>query len=211
MPSNSHPIFARFYRLISEASDAQIAKHRDELLAGLSGEVVEVGCGNGLNFAHYPIEVTRVTAIEPDPYLRRVALEAAPAASVPTDVTSGSADSLDVEDASVDAVVFSLVLCSVPDQSSALSEAQRVLRPGGELRFYEHVVSPKQRFSRFQTATDRVWPHLFGGCHTARNTTDAIESAGFEDITFRRFDLKAGPIALPVSPHVLGRAVSSHP
>jgi ubiquinone/menaquinone biosynthesis C-methylase UbiE len=209
MSDLSHPIFARFYRVISNASDRQVAPHRAEMLDGLAGTVVEVGCGNGLNFVHYPSSVERVIAIEPDPYLRGVAEAAAAEAAVEVDLRDGRADDLDLDDSSVDGVVFSLVLCSVPDQAAALAEAHRVLRPGGSLRFYEHVVSPTDRLSRVQRGVDRVWPRLFGGCHTSRDTTAAIENAGFTDVDFRRFDLTVGPVPLPVSPHVLGSAVSS--
>ncbi len=208
MSEFSHPIFARFYRVISEASDRQIAGHRVELLAGLSGDVVEVGCGNGLNFSHYPPGVSGVVAFEPDPYLRHRAEAAVAHATCPIEVRDGEAGHLAVADSSVDAVVFSLVLCSVPQPDRALSEARRVLRPGGEIRFYEHVVSESPRFARGQRAVDSVWPRLFGGCHTARDTAGTIRRAGFSDIELHRFDLTVGPIRLPVSPHVLGTAVS---
>lgn len=209
MAELSHPIFARVYRVLSTASDRQIAAHRAEMLDGLAGTVVEVGCGNGLNFAHYPAAVDRVIAIEPDPYLRRLATAAATTASVSVDVAPGTADALPVGDGVTDAVVFSLVLCSVTDQGRALAEAQRVLRAGGSLRFYEHVLAPTRGLARVQRAVDGVWPRLFGGCHTARDTTTAIAAAGFTDLEFRRLDLTIGPLPIPVTPHVLGTAISS--
>jgi len=209
MPTNDsvhHPIFARFYRRISEASRVMLDKHRIELLSGLHGRVIEVGCGNGLNFAHYPADVDHVLGVEPESYLRELAIRAAAASPIDITVVAGMANALPADDASVDAVVFSLVLCSVDDQAAALAEAARVLTPRGELRFYEHVVSPTARLASVQRGTDVVWPKLFGGCRTARDTVGSIESARFTDVDFRRFDLKAGPVPTPVSPHVLGRA-----
>lgn len=182
------------------------AVHRVELLADLSGRVVEVGAGSGINFAHYPDTVTEVLAVEPEPYLRAMATGAARLAPVPVTVLDGIADQLPLEDASCDAAVASLVLCSVPDQASALSELHRVIRPGGELRFYEHVRASTQRFARVQEALDVVWPRLGGGCHTSRDTLSAIRSAGFEVIQLREFTFRPSIVTAPVAPHILGRA-----
>ena len=136
-----HPIFARLFDRLVRKADPQQAEPRVELLAGLSGRVIEVGAGNGINFANYPREVTEVVAVEPETYLRQKAAGAAASAPVPVTVVDGLADALPAEDSSFDAAVTSLVLCSVPDQQSALGEIARVLKPGGELRFYEHVLS----------------------------------------------------------------------
>lgn len=199
-----HPIFARVYTVLSRGAErAGMAEHRTELLAGLAGRVIEVGAGNGLNFAHYPAAVTEVVAVEPEPYLRARAIEAAARAPVPVRVLDGIAEQLPVTDASLDAGVTSLVLCSVSDQRAALAELFRVIEPGGELRFYEHVVAESERLSRVQRAIDAVWPMLSGGCHTARDTPRRIAEAGFEITEIRRFDF--GPPS-PVRPHVIGRA-----
>jgi ubiquinone/menaquinone biosynthesis C-methylase UbiE len=183
-----HPRFARFYlRLSAKSEQAGVAGHRDRLLAGLTGRVIEVGAGGGLNFAHYPTSVTEVIAIEPDRTLREVALTAARDAPVTVRVVPGHAQALPGEDASVDAVVVSLVLCSVPDQARALAEAARVLRPGGQLRFYEHVRAAGALAGRAQDAITPVWRRLGGGCHPNRDTTAAITAAGFEIEQIDRF------------------------
>src|SRR5215217_4639291 len=131
-----HPLFARVYARVGHLMDAEIGDHRQRLLAGLTGRVLEVGAGNGLNFPHYPATVTEVLAIEPEPYLRHLALATARQAPVPIRVVDSTAEALPAPDATVDAVVASLVLCSVIDLEGALAEVRRVLRPGGRLRFY---------------------------------------------------------------------------
>ncbi|GAA0596526.1 methyltransferase domain-containing protein [Kribbella sandramycini] len=200
-----HPVFARIYARVRPQMDAQgVAAHRARLLAGLSGAVVEIGCGDGGNFGHYPPSVTSVLAVEPEPYLRARA-ESAPA-SVPVQVVDGTADRLPLAENSMDAVVTSLVLCSVPDQATTLAEARRVLRPDGELRFYEHVAGMPGRLQRVLDAT--IYPALSGGCHLHRDTLGAITAAGFTVTEVDRFDFPATGFN-PAAPHILGRATKA--
>jgi ubiquinone/menaquinone biosynthesis C-methylase UbiE len=202
-----HPLFARFFDRLSRVMEKEVGRWREQLLAGLSGRVVEVGAGNGINFSHYPGTVEEVIAVEPEPYLRAKAEAAAQTASVPVSVRPGVADALELEDASVDAAVASLVLCSVPDQGSALAELRRVIKPGGELRFLEHVRSSAPRKARFQSNADRsgIWPLVAGGCHCSRDTVGAIRVAGFDIVQTEDLDL--GPSWVITNPHVLGNAV----
>lgn len=203
--SVQNPLFARLWSWMSRHEPDNIVRHRDELLAGLSGRVIEIGAGTGSNFAHYPETVDQVVAVEPEPYLREQAQKEAASAKVPIEVIDGTADHLPVEDASFDAAVACLVLCSVPDQASALAELRRVLRPGGELRFYEHVLSKRRAVALSQRAVDRVfWPHAFGNCHTARDTPAAIAAAGFA-VEQQRLT-KVSQIMVPVAWHAIGRA-----
>ena len=202
------PRFARMYRKAAARADRRgAAGHRTLLLEGLHGRVVEVGAGHGLNFAHYPVTVTEVIAIEPEPNLRADAETAAAAAPVPVAVQPGTADVLPLADGEVDAAVASLVLCSVPHQASALAELLRVLRPGGELRFYEHVIARSHPLRALLQAADRsgLWPALAGGCHPARDTGAGIEAAGFEIERCDRFGFSASAIE-PSVPHILGVA-----
>jgi SAM-dependent methyltransferase len=201
-----HPIFARLFDRLVRKADPQQADHRRELLAGLSGRVIEVGAGNGINFANYPAEVTEVVAVEPEAYLREKAVAAAAEALVPVTVVDGLADALPAEDATFDAAISSLVLCSVPDQARALTEIRRVLRPGGELRFYEHVLASDPKVARLQNRIEPVWRFCGGGCHPNRDTPAAIEAAGFEIDRCRRFPFKPGPLMTAVEPHVIGVA-----
>ena len=206
-PSISHPLFARLWSLMSRHEPGEIRRHRDELLAGVAGRVIELGAGAGSNFAHYPATVERVVAVEPEPFLRERAREAAAKVDVAVEVVDGTADRLPAEDGSFDVAVASLVLCSVPDQARALAELHRVLRPGGELRFYEHILSERPRVARSQRFVDRTfWPHAFGGCHTARDTPAAIAAAGFEVEEEQRLWVNPLPIGCPAAPHAIGRA-----
>ncbi|MFL5843268.1 MAG: class I SAM-dependent methyltransferase [Solirubrobacteraceae bacterium] len=203
MSGHQHPLFARVYERFSVREEARgQAENRKRTLAGLSGRVVEVGAGNGLNFEHYPDTVTEVVAVEPEPYLRERATERATERIA---VVDGTADALPVEDGSVDAVVFSLVLCSVPSQASALAEARRVLRPSGELRFYEHVISHRRGKAAFQRAfTATLWKRMAAGCHMDRDTGTAIAAAGFEITDLDRVPYQG-------LAHILGRATLNPP
>ncbi|MET9643376.1 class I SAM-dependent methyltransferase [Streptomyces syringium] len=204
-----HPLFARVYAKLSPVADrrAGVAAHRRELLDGLSGRVIEIGAGNGLNFSYYPGTVSEVVAIEPERLLRRLAVESAVRAGVPVDVVPGAAEALPVKSEAYDAAVASLVLCSVRDVRRALAELRRVLRPGGELRFFEHGLAQGRGQATVQRALDRtVWPVLFGGCHTARDPLAEIEAAGFELGPYRRLRVPAGRVPSPASPCVLGVA-----
>ena len=138
-------------------------------------------------------------------YLRERARQAAGSVGVPVTVVDAVADRLPFPDDSFDAAVASLVLCSVPDQASALHELRRVLRPSGELRFYEHVRPNNPRTAAvWQRLDDRsIWPRLAGGCHAARDTEAAIRAAGFQIERCRRFPFKGGPVT---APHILGVA-----
>ncbi|MEO3812231.1 methyltransferase domain-containing protein [Sphaerisporangium sp. B11E5] len=185
---------------------AGLAGRRRALLAGLRGRVLEVGAGDGADFAHYPPAVEQVLAIEPEPHLRARALVAAAGAPVPVEVRAGTAERLPAGDASVDTVVFALVLCSVADQAAALAEAVRVLKPEGEVRFLEHVRAGTPGMARLQKVLDAtVWPHLAGGCHTGRDTVAALERAGLRPRRLERFVFPG--VCSPASFFVLGSAV----
>jgi ubiquinone/menaquinone biosynthesis C-methylase UbiE len=181
-------------------------EHRRRLLDGLAGRVIEVGAGNGNSFPYYPASVERVVAVEPEEHLRQRADRVAASAPVPVSVVDGMADGLPGEDKSFEAGVVALVLCTVPDQERALAELFRVIRPGGELRFYEHVISNRHVPAGLQRLADATfWPLMFGGCHPARDTGAAIRHAGFEIEHQERFAFSHVPLSPPL-PHILGVA-----
>ncbi len=204
-----HPIFARFYaRLSAGMEGAGVGQVRDQLLTGLSGSVIEIGAGNGLNFTHYPASVTSVLAVEPEPHLRGIAERSASAAPVPIEVTDGTAEQIPAADGSFDTVVATLMLCSVPDLAVALAEMRRVLRPGGELRFMEHVRAETAGCRRIQRLADAtIWPACFGGCHASRDPVTAIAAAGFTIRELTRYRLPESRLPWPTSPHARGIAV----
>lgn len=199
-----HPRFARAYDRMSRQAEVVTGELRERLLAGLTGRVLEVGAGNGLNFPRYPQGVSEVVAVEPDEVLRGVAERAAIIAPVPVRVVPGHAEALPGEAGGFDAAVVSLVLCSVPDQAAALGELRRVLKPGGELRFFEHVRSAQAVRGLLQDLITPIWSRVAGGCHPNRDTTAAISGAGFVIEEHDRF-VHQPPGAPPLT-HILGRA-----
>ncbi len=203
-----HPIVARqLPRCMARAEAHGQGEHRRELVAGLSGSVLEIGAGAGTNFKYYPASVTEVVATEPESYLRQTAYQAAETAPVAVHVIDAMAERLPFDDASFDAGVVSLVLCSVQDPARALAELRRVIRPGGELRFYEHVRSTSPVVAGLQRLADALlWPRLNGGCHCARDTAGLIEKAGFVLEQHRRLSFRYDFVSFHLSSHILGTA-----
>jgi ubiquinone/menaquinone biosynthesis C-methylase UbiE len=188
MARDSHPVFARFYARASLMMERGVAGHR--------------------NFAHYPTAVSEVIAVEPEGHLRRIAQDNAAHTTVPIEVVDGLAARLPAEDQSVDVVVASPVLCTVPDLGAALAEMFRVLKSGGQLRFFEHVradTSARRRIQRLLGAT--VWPALVGGCHVGRDTAEAIEQAGFVIERLNRLGFTETSMPFPICPQILGTAI----
>jgi ubiquinone/menaquinone biosynthesis C-methylase UbiE len=200
-----HPLFARFAAFVAANEGDEEREFRRETVAGLSGRVVEIGSGSGPNFPYYPEAVSELLAVEPEPNLRAKAIEAAREAGRPIRVIDAVADELPFEDGSFDAAVAVLVLCSVPDQERALAELHRVVRPGGELRFYEHVIGTSKRLATVQRALAPGLARVFGGCRADRDTGAAIERAGFRVERHRRF-LRRKLADAPAAPRILGVA-----
>ena len=201
----NNPFFARLWLTLSANEPEAVTQLRRENLAGLTGRVLEVGAGTGTNFAYYPGTVTTVVAIEPERRLAAKARTAAATAAVPIEVTGETAEAMAAVEP-FDAVVCSLVLCSVDDPDSVLRQLYSRLRPGGELRYLEHVASPGLRGGLQRVADATVWPRLLGNCHTHRNTELSIRAAGFAVQTSRREFTLPDWVPMPVSEIALGRA-----
>lgn len=202
------PLFSRYYASVSPRMEAEgMAALRRELLADVQGDVVEVGCGNGLNFGHYPRAVSGVVAVEPEPRLRSLAESAAASSPVRVRVVPGASGRLPLADNSVDSAVLCLVLCSFADRPGALAELRRVLRPDGALHFLEHTLAESRRLRLVQRIADAsVWPLLAGGCHTTTDPLGLIEAAGFRVAAVRRLRFPDIWLTMPATPHVLGVA-----
>lgn len=200
-----NPFFARLWIAVSQREPDALTQLRRDNLSGLTGRVLEIGAGTGTNFEFYPPGVQQVVAIEPEPRLRPLAQAAAAAASVDVTVTGAAVEEF-TSDQPFDAVVCSLVLCSVGELDSVLAQLFTVCKPGGELRFLEHVASSGVRGWMQQLADATVWPRLIGGCHTHRDTVRAIRAAGFVVEEVRHEWTMPGWVPLPVSEHVVGRA-----
>jgi len=201
-----NPFFARMWTILSAHEPESLRALRRENLAGLSGRVLEVGAGTGSNFVLYPTSVDEVVAIEPEPRLNTIAERTAATAPVPVTVTDRTVEQLE-PGAPFDAVVCSLVLCSVDDQEGVLRQLFSRLRPGGELRYFEHVASEGAR-GRMQTLVDAtIWPRMFGNCHTHRDTERIIANAGFQPQSSRHEWQFPSWVPMPVSELALGIAV----
>jgi ubiquinone/menaquinone biosynthesis C-methylase UbiE len=211
MPPLYGPQQSRFARYLERREqrrpDQEARELRRRVLAGLRGNVIEVGSGDGRSFEHYPSGVEHLIAVEPDATARVAAAGRAREAVVPIEVVEGTAEKLPAADDEFDAAVLMGVLCSVRDPATALRELRRVLRPGGELRFWEHVRSGNAVFGGLQRATDALfWTRALGGCETTRNTAAAIRAAGFEIVTLERGFHSSSILTITSAPYILGTA-----
>jgi len=201
-------LWAAGYEFMGKKAQKIEGPYRQRMIDDARGDVLEIGAGNGFNFPHYRA-AKRVVAIEPDPSMLKRGVARARAASVPIELRAGDALHLDFPDGSFDTVIFSLVLCTIPDPARALSEARRVLRPGGELRFYEHVRSEDPALAARQDRFLKPWRAFNRGCHPNRDTVAEIERAGFRFSELERFDLNERGIPKIVRPHAIGTALKN--
>lgn len=202
----NNPFFARLWLVMSGHEPEALKRLRRENLAGLTGRVLEVGAGTGTNFEFYPDTVTEVVAIEPERRLAERAQQAAAAARVPVTVSTDPVERFSAGEP-FDAVVCSLVLCSVDEPDAVLRQLHSMLRPGGELRYLEHIAGSGARARLQKVADATVWPRLLGNCHTHRHTEEAIVGAGFRVAGARREWTMPPWVPVPVAEFAIGRAV----
>jgi ubiquinone/menaquinone biosynthesis C-methylase UbiE len=183
-------ILPRFTNIVLGGSE--FARVRARVAAGLEGEVLEVGFGSGLNVPHYPPEVKRVQAIDPATAGRKLAAKRVAASPVPIEYAGLDGQALPLGPASVDHVLITWTLCTIPDVESALHEMRRVLRPGGTLHFAEHGRSPDRGVARWQDRLTPLQRRLAGGCHLNRPIDRLVTQAGFSVTRLDNFYMK-GP------------------
>lgn len=168
-------------RLIGCAcSQPQIMKARSRIVPQADGDVLELGCGGGINMAFYdPSKITSFAGVDPSPALLERSREAAQAIGLPCDIRGGVGEALPFGDACFDTVLITFTLCSVDDPRAVLSEMRRVLRPGGKILFLEHGAAPDASVQLWQRRLEPVWKRIGGNCHLTRPITANYEAAGF--------------------------------
>lgn len=153
---------------------------RERVCSGLSGDVVEVGFGTGLNAPHYSPAVRKVSAVEPSTRCMHIARPRIDAASATVEQAGLNGEALDLPSGAFDTALSTWTLCTIPDAPAALAEIRRVLKPGGTLHFVEHGRAPEADVARWQARVEPPWKHVAGGCHLTRPISDLIEAAGFK-------------------------------
>ena len=179
-----------------------VSDRKQALFSDIHGDVLEIGAGTGPNLRYYPKDI-HWTGIEPNPYMHSYLQTEAEKLGLNIDIHIGTAEQLEFEDNSLDAVVSTLVLCSIPNLPSTLQEIRRVLKPGGRFFFLEHVAAPQGTLLRnIQSGIKPIWKALADGCNPDRETWVALENAGFESVNYEHF---RAPMPI-VSPQIIGVA-----
>jgi ubiquinone/menaquinone biosynthesis C-methylase UbiE len=182
-----HRWFAAMYDTLYQRFQKRLEEWRRWVVGGAEGQIVEIGAGTGASFLYYS-KTQHVVATEPDPYMLRKAQRRAARIGLNVEFRPDAAEALAIPDASVDTVISTLVLCTVRDQAKALQEVRRVLKPGGQFRFIEHVRG-QGILGRMHDLVSPVLQWLGAGCHLNRKTLEALEAAGFEvlEVQHKRF------------------------
>lgn len=174
-----------------------VAGYRERAAAKLTGEVVEIGFGSGLNVPAYPKGVTKVIAIEPSTTARNLARERVGATTIPIEFRGLDGQHLPLSDASADSALSTFTLCTIPDAGKALSELHRVLKPGGTFCFVEHGVSPNPRVSAWQNRLNPVQQRVAGGCNLNRRIDELVTNSGFEIQSLDTFEMPGPRLTAP--------------
>jgi ubiquinone/menaquinone biosynthesis C-methylase UbiE len=191
---------AAYDRGFKASEEAGLREMRRELLAGARGRVLELGAGTGLNLDLYPEGIESLALLEPDPHMTKQLRRKLAESDRQAEIVEAPAEKLPFDDDSFDTVAVTLVLCTVPDPQVALAEIKRVLKPGGQLLFLEHVRSRNPDLAKWQDRLEAPWRFLGDGCHCNRDTVSAISAAGFELGEVERPEFPKGlPIIKPMA------------
>ena len=197
---------AAFFWAMDGYLDARLRSHKSTAFADLPPTVVELGAGVGANLRYLPVGA-RLIAIEPNPYMHQRLRRAARARGVDVEIRSVAGERIDLPDASADAVISSLVLCSVSDPVAVVAEVRRILRPGGRFSFAEHVAaSPGTPTRRVQRLLRRPWAWTFEGCSCERDLASVIRAAGFRSVDLTPYRVHSPFV--PFNTHIAGTAVA---
>ena len=198
---------ALYDRMLKGTEDAGMRDRRREVLSAATGRTIDIGAGTGANLGLFPDGLTEVVMAEPDPHMTKRLREKITAQGADVELVEAGAERLPFADDSFDTAVFTLVLCTVPDPAAALAEAARILKPGGQLLFVEHVRANHPGVARWQDRLERPWKFIGDGCHCNRDTIASIEASPLSVDHVDRGELpKSPPI---VKPLVWGRACLS--
>jgi SAM-dependent methyltransferase len=172
-----HHVLPRLLHLVMQQE--AMLPFRRRVIGAAKGQVLEIGIGSGLNLPLYGLAVREVIGLDPSPELLLMAHDRAAAAPIPVKLLEASAEAVPLDDASIDTVVTTWTLCTIPDAPRALAELRRVLRPGGALLFVEHGRAPESGVARWQDRLDPLWRRVSGGCHLNRKIDDLVSGSGF--------------------------------
>jgi ubiquinone/menaquinone biosynthesis C-methylase UbiE len=208
-PTRSHPVRGRgnagIFSLLDRYQHHKFGARKTALFADLPRTIVELGSGTGASL-RYLEPGTRLVAIEPNVHMHRALRRQARRRGIELDLRQESADAIGLPDHSVDAVICTLVLCTVPDPEAAVAEVHRILRPGGRFHFIEHVHAETRGLRRLQKVVHRPWRYVFEGCELDRDTTATLAAAGFSELRVDHFRL--GGLFVPIWPQIAGTAVA---
>lgn len=201
--------FAAVYdRSFKATEEAGLREMRREALSAATGRTIDLGAGTGANLSLYPSAVSELTLVEPDPHMLKKLRDKVGESGAGAKVVDASAERLPFEDSSFDTAVFTLVLCTVPSPAVALTEAARILKPGGKLLFLEHVRADDRGLARWQDRLEKPWRFIGDGCHCNRDTIANIEASPLtvEQVEHDRLP-KAPPLVKPLVRGTATRAV----
>ncbi len=181
LPTMNHPILAKIYDTVLAPTERMgVRDQRRRLMSGLTGRIVEIAAGTGLNVPLYPATAAEIHAIEPDQHMLDRLIAKAPGSTVPLFLYRGDALHLPFIDEAFDAAIVAFALCTIPDPTRALDEVHRVVRPGGILRFLEHVRSSSERTARWQDRINPMWGKVSGGCRLNQSTVEILETTHWD-------------------------------